>query len=276
MPPGRRTAGRSSSGGSSAPTPPRQVEDDELGPTPDVDDVRPATACRERLGVLRTASVRGPRARGRPAIVAPTSRAAQVAGDGLDLGQLRHPASGDRHGLVGLGRRSRRPRVSGVIDSQSSPTLTSTVSGTSSGRAPSMVSRTIGASRSTSSRGTSSSSSSWTWRSVRARKPSSASRSCEPDHRDLHDVRGRPLDRHVDGHPLACPAKRRVAGAQLGDLALPAEQRRDEALALGRLLDVEHVVADAGVGREVAVDELLGLLAADAGPADESPKSLIP
>jgi len=54
------------------------------------------------------------------------------------------------------------------------------------------------------------------------------------------------------------------------DLPLPPEQRRHEPLAARRVLDVEHVVADAGVGREVRVDELLGLLAADPGPARQA------
>ena len=54
----------------------------------------------------------------------------------------------------------------------------------------------------------------------------------DPDHRDLLDVGGRALDRHVDRHPLAGAAQRRVRRPQLRDLALPPEERLDEPLAL--------------------------------------------
>ena len=47
-------------------------------------------------------------------------------------------------------------------------------------------------------------------------------------------------------------AQRRDARLQLRDRALAAEQGRHEALLLGDLLDVEHVVADPRVGGEVA------------------------
>src|ERR1700690_355365 len=52
----------------------------------------------------------------------------------------------------------------------------------------------------------------------------------DPDHGDLHGVCGGPLDGHVDGHPLPCPAQRGVRGTQLRDLPPAAEQRRDVAL----------------------------------------------
>ena len=157
------------------------------------------------------------------------------------------------------------PRGTGVIASQSSPTLTSTVSGTSRGIALSIVRPQDGHEAldlvprhleqqlvvDLEQRP-----------GVQALVPQPIG---QPDHRDLDDVRGRALDRHVDGHPLARRAEGRVAGRQLGDVAAPPDERRDEALGPGLLLDREHVVADARVGREVRVDEVLGLLAADVG-----------
>ena len=116
-------------------------------------------------------------------------------------------------------------RETGAMPSHESPTFTSTVSGTDSGSAPSIASRRTGIRRSTSSRGASSSSSSWTESRTRARNAALAQRPVGPDHRDLDDVGGGALDRHVDRHPLAGGAQRRVARLELRDLALAAEQR---------------------------------------------------
>ena len=71
--------------------------------------------------------------------------------------------------------------------------------------APTPSSGARAAPRPTSSpRGTSSSSSSCTESSIRAREPVAPQPLVEPDHGDLHDVRGGALDGHVDGHPLPC------------------------------------------------------------------------
>ena len=136
-------------------------------------------------------------------------------------------------------------RVSGVIDSQSSPTLTSTMSGTDSGSAPSIVSRTSAAS------GVDLVARHLEQQLVVDRQEQPRARAGrrqalgDPDHRDLLDVGRGALDGHVDGHPLPRPAQRRVGRAQLRDLALAPEQRLDPALGLGLLLDRHHVVADA-------------------------------
>jgi hypothetical protein len=58
----------------------------------------------------------------------------------------------------------------------------------------------------------------------------------EPDHRDLDDVCRRALDRHVDGHPLAGGTQRRIARGELRDVALAADERRDETLGARLLL----------------------------------------
>ncbi len=105
--------------------------------------------------------------------------------------------------LVQPRRAPRRGATPGVIPSQESPTFASTVSGTDSGSASSIASRSTGTRRSTSSRGASSSSSSCDGQQQPGPEPAVAERRVEPDHRDLHDVGGRALDRHVDRHPLA-------------------------------------------------------------------------
>ena len=59
----------------------------------------------------------------------------------------------------------------------------------------------------------------------------------------------------------------RFADRSSGICRLRPEQRGHVALLPRRLADVEHVAADPAVGREVGVDELLRVLAADPGPA---------
>src|SRR5690349_3649526 len=78
-------------------------------------------------------------------------------------------------------------------------------------------------------------------------------------HRDLDDVGGGALDDRVDGQPLAELARLPVAGADLGDLAAAAEQRRDVAVLLGLLDRVLHELRDGGEAGQIAVDELLRL-----------------
>src|SRR5947207_11103876 len=79
-------------------------------------------------------------------------------------------------------------------------------------------------------------------------------------HRELDEVRGRALDRRVDGGALRERALGAVAAPELRQVAAAAEQRRDPA-ARARLLDGRVEVAPhAGVHREIAVDELLCLL----------------
>src|SRR5664279_1036804 len=92
----------------------------------------------------------------------------------------------------------------------------------------------------------------------------------QADHRDLDDVGGRALDGHVDCHPLAGRPQGGIARVELGDRPLASEQGGHEALAPGNLLDMEHVVADPRIGREVRVDELLSLGPGNVGPARQA------
>ena len=185
---------------------------------------RPAIASANASGVC-VRSVRGHEQRA-PVIVAPDDARAQVARDGLDLGQLGHRrdlAERRRERRLGSAASSASAaiasaRVSGVIDSQSSPTLMSTVSGTSSGSALSIVSRR-----------TRHQPVDLVARHLEQQlvvdleqrpraEAAGAQPLVEPDHRDLDDVGGGALDRHVDGHPLAGGAQGRVARRELRDL----------------------------------------------------------
>ena len=103
-------------------------------------------APRERLRVVGRGASAAHEQRA-PTIVAPTRRGRQVARDGLDLGQLRHPAQRRLDRLVGLGgervgpgqRRHRLPVVADLdVDGRAARPAAS---------ADSIVSRTTGASR---------------------------------------------------------------------------------------------------------------------------------
>ena len=247
---------------------PGQLDDELLRPPSDRLHSTPRHGIREGDRVVRLRSVRAHDTRA-PTIVAPTrrgrrSRATVSTSGSSGIGRFGQPVATVSAGVADAAAPG--GRGTGRIDSQSSPAFTSTVSGTSSGIAVSIVSRTSATSSSTP-----------VARDLEQQlvvdleqHPRRRARGRQPlgdaDHRDLHDVGGRALDRHVDGHPLPRPAQRRDARLELRDRALAAEQRRHVALLLGDVLDVEHVVADARVGREVVRDERLRLLAADARP----------
>ena len=106
---------------------------------------------------------------------------------------------------------------------------------------------------------------------MRDRSPASLERLVAADHRDLHDVGRGPLDHHVDREPLALLAQLPASRPELRDLAAPAEQGRDVAV-LGSLRD--RLLDPPGHGREarqVALDELVGLLLRDVEPVGHPP-----
>ena len=89
--------------------------------------------------------------------------------------------------------------------------------------------------------------------------PGLAQRPLAAHHRDLDDVRRGALDHRVDREPLAEAARLGVAGAQLGDRAAAAHQRRHVALLLRPL---DHLLAEGAHRREalqVTGDEFLAL-----------------
>ncbi len=137
--------------------PSSRVEHDELAAPRRPDDrAGRATAATNAAGSPRAQRLR-PVARATPVIRAPTtsprrSRATVSTSGSSGIRPPRSAATAST-GASSASASAASIRETGVIDSQSSPTLTSTVSGTSSGSAPSIVSRTTGASRSTSSRG---------------------------------------------------------------------------------------------------------------------------
>ena len=79
------------------------------------------------------------------------------------------------------------------------------------------------------------------------------------DHRDLDDVAGRALDRHIDRLAFGPRANGVVAVVDRREIAPAAEQRRDIAFLAGFSGNSVHVFADAFVGVEVIVDHLAGL-----------------
>src|SRR5437870_1632829 len=89
-------------------------------------------------------------------------------------------------------------------------------------------------------------------------------------HRDLHDVRGGSLDRHVDRHPLRRVADRVHPARHVRDVAAPAEQRLDVPLLDAERLRLEDVAAHLPVALEVLIDEALRLLARYLHPPGEA------
>ena len=132
--------------------------------------------------------------------------------------------------------------------SSSSPMPTSTVSGTFSGGR--RLHRGRGRPSATSSalrpRGTSNSSSSWTVRIMRALGVR-GERGVDVDHRALHDVGGRALNRQVDGHALGGRAELEVAAVQLRHQPPPPVHRLHDA---GRARLFERAVDERADARE--------------------------
>src|SRR5450759_6005845 len=80
----------------------------------------------------------------------------------------------------------------------------------------------------------------------------------EPDHRDLHDVGRRALERSVLRHTLRVGAHTRVAGMDFRNRSLPPETRRDVAVPARPFDDSGESLAHAGELAEILLDELLG------------------
>jgi hypothetical protein len=90
------------------------------------------------------------------------------------------------------------------------------------------------------------------------------------DHRALHDVGGRALDRGVDRGPLGIAPPRRIAAPDLRCDAEPPEQGLDVAIGSRLRLGPLHVVPDAGILLEIGLDVALGDLELDAEPLREA------
>src|SRR5947209_20082778 len=97
-----------------------------------------------------------------------------------------------------------------------------------------------------------------------------AQRLVNPEHGDLDDVAGRPLNRHVDGLALGARADVAVAVADGRDGAYAAVDGAHDT-GLARLLrHLLHEPAHPGISPVVVLDDLLGLLALDADALRES------
>src|SRR5206468_629437 len=85
-------------------------------------------------------------------------------------------------------------------------------------------------------------------------------RAMHPRHRDLHDVRRGPLDRHIDRHALGGVAHGVHTAGHVRDVAPPSEERLHVALLDAERLRLEDVAPDLRVTLEVLVDEPLRFL----------------
>jgi len=90
------------------------------------------------------------------------------------------------------------------------------------------------------------------------------------DHGDFDEVGGGALDGHVDGVAFGGGADGGVGGAEVGEITAASGDGFDVAAFTGAGDGVGHVVFDAGVLGEVAVDERLGVGTRDAKPLGES------
>ena len=81
----------------------------------------------------------------------------------------------------------------------------------------------------------------------------------DPEHGQLHDVRRRALDGHVQRHTLAEGALDEIGGFQLRQRPAAVVQRLHIALLLGPGHHIVHILPHAGEGGEVALHVVLGL-----------------
>ena len=145
-----------------------------------------------------------------------------------------------------------------AADSQSVPTPTETSSGARSGYAVAISRRT---SSSTCAR------SPGRPRARFRRAPGAASGSAstapqrlvDPQHRDLHDVRGRTLDRRVERHPLGHLAALPVVAVEVRQIAAAAQQRLGVAGDAGLLDHPVQIVPHPAEPLEVRLHERAGL-----------------
>ena len=83
-------------------------------------------------------------------------------------------------------------------------------------------------------------------------------------HRELHHVRRRALNGHIERDALAERAGGKVARRQLGEIAAAVHERFNVALRLRLFHDLGHVAAHAGEAVEVILNILLRLVNAHA------------
>ena len=83
-----------------------------------------------------------------------------------------------------------------------------------------------------------------------------------PDHGQLHHIRRRPLDGHVQGHPLPKGPQIVVGGLQLRQPPAAAQEGGHVTSLLGLLLDPVHIGPHPGEGLQILFHIVAGLLAA--------------
>ena len=85
----------------------------------------------------------------------------------------------------------------------------------------------------------------------------------DPDHRDLDQVGGRPLNRGVDRHPLGELPDGRLGTADLRKIPPAAEKRRHESVPPGLIQHAVEILPDPLIFLKIAVDVSLGELLRD-------------
>ena len=95
-------------------------------------------------------------------------------------------------------------------------------------------------------------------------EPALAEVARDAEHRDLHDVGRRALDRRVERSPLGVLAQDPVGGVEVAERPAAAEDRLGVAVDLRLRDDVAQIVAHGAEAREVVGHQLLGLGGLDA------------